>query len=99
MDISAIDTGCWVDGHWGIYSYGHIIGIAEGFGYKPSEDYLAGNREPATEEEIEESEDAIAWLNVNACADDCLWGWEDGEFYYQHLDWWEEQISDFYSEG
>jgi hypothetical protein len=92
IDISTLETGCWVDGHWGIYSYSRIITIAEDFGYTPSTEYLEGNREPATEEEIEESEDAIAWLNANACADDHLWGWEDGEFYYLHLDTWEEQI-------
>lgn len=87
-------AGCYIDGHWGIYAYSGIIDIAKDLGYVPSEDYLASNPEAGSIDVIEESETAIDWLNANAAEPGFIWGWHDGEFYYQPVRWWHDEEGD-----
>ena len=75
-----VETGCYVDGHWGWRGLGHMIDQASGIldaelarptddadGFDP--DYAAGC--------ADEAEDAL-----NAVTPDgFLWHWRDGEFF------------------
>jgi hypothetical protein len=36
------------------------------------------------------SEEAEQWLNDNVAPEDYYFGWHDGEFFLQSVDWWDE---------
>ena len=37
------------------------------------------------------AEEAKSWLNDNVAPDGYYFGWHDGEFFLQSLDWWDEE--------
>jgi hypothetical protein len=97
--------GCYVEGSWGQYGTGRMIQIAVDLGYEvPPDDkpyfeaelkatqYGREANESADQQEIILSLADLAekWLNDNA-PEGFAWGWEDGEFFFQSLTWWQEQ--------
>ena len=98
--------GCVFDGHHGQYIYGMIVELARGEGYVPSVEY---DREVAAtvayaegvsalEVVIEEAEKAEKWLNGHVAEEGFLFGWEDGEFFYQPAAWWQDDEIDEYND-
>lgn len=43
MELTADDTGCYIDGHWGQYGIARLVDIARGYGY--GDDNLPGTAE------------------------------------------------------
>lgn len=86
--------GCIVDGHAGIYAYVYVIDYAKEYGYVPTYDYP---QDPTTSLDsdidylVEESDRAIEWLNAMVAKDGYLFGWNDGEVFYNHVNWWEDE--------
>lgn len=87
IEETEIEPGCYIDGRWGQYAYRRIVEIAVKYGYPPSEDWFDSTiNDDAV---VEESDKALAWLNANVAKPGFLWGWQDGEVFYQTVEWWE----------
>lgn len=98
-------TGCYVDGHWGQYAIARVIIVAKDFDYDNNEavslaakhlDSMGPSTSPdLTSDEmemlVEFCDDAEMWLNQNVCRDGYSWNWNDGEFFYQNNEWWNEE--------
>lgn len=98
------DAGCYVDGHWGQYGVSRVIDVAAGFGFDDAEALDLASRHmalygPSSAPELTDddwdsliwaSERAEQWLNDNIAPQDHYFGWYDGEFFLQSVDWWDE---------
>lgn len=101
------DVGCLVDGHWGQYGVAKMIQIAADYGYADAwAQELAAQKlatmgpstaEPLSDDDEEKLSDAAdaaeSWLNDYVAADDYCFGWHDGEFFYQSVDWFDEDAA------
>lgn len=98
-------VGCYVEGSWGQYASARMIEIASEMGFEvKGEDALTLDVESKaaqhgrTDDERENQLDLVldladraeAWLNDHA-PEGFLWGWRDGEFYFQSLSWWQAE--------
>lgn len=95
MPEYAGETGCLIDSHHGQYMYGMVVDIARNHGYQPSPYYLThvtlyNKGLEGTEAVVDEADRAEVWLNEHVAAEGHSFGWEDGEFYYQSDEWWED---------
>lgn len=104
---SEVSTGCWIDGHWGIYGLTRLIEIASNeYGFVISDDdavaldvYRNGGDEFELDEELhyasewvmDLSDDAEQWLNDTVARPGYSFGWHSGEFFYQPISWWAEE--------
>lgn len=89
--LNTDDTGCWIDGHWGVYASERLVSIAEGFGYLSTllhgfeiecpEDYEAW---------IDEAIEAELFMNQNVAPEGYSFGWFDGEWFLWSEKDWEE---------
>lgn len=82
--LTANDVGCYVDSTHGIYATNRVCALAKLFGWNGLSDYV-DTSEPL---DLEYADDAEAWLNENVASEGCVFGWYDGEFYYQTPEWW-----------
>lgn len=101
MKASVSDAGCLIDGHWGQYATARMIVVATDYGYSDAEVIDIATRHlaamgPSTAPAIaddeyaalaELSDEAEAWLNENAAPEGYEFGWYDGEFFFQSVDW------------
>ncbi|MBU6430091.1 MAG: hypothetical protein KGR26_13835, partial [Cyanobacteria bacterium REEB65] len=91
--ISAAETGCWIDGHWGQYGTARLVDIAQSYGYQDGEDCAIAGRilasmgpapditQPGDWDCITDAADrAEEYLNSLA-PDGYCFSWEDGEFF------------------
>jgi hypothetical protein len=99
-----MDTGCWVDSHWGQYGIARMVEIAADHGYADAEiigfarAHLLECAHPGTEhlsdedaETLQDAADEIeAWLNDHVAEAEHAFGWHDGEFYYWPMETWRE---------
>lgn len=99
------DAGCYVDGHWGQFGVSRVIGVAADFGFDDAGALDLASRHMATygphsapeltDDELEAldyaSDDAVQWLNDNVAPQSYYFGWFDGEFHLQSVDWWDEE--------
>jgi hypothetical protein len=90
------DVGCLLDSHTGRYNIPRVIGIALDYGM-PMEDQDAeywANKEddPDSEYMIEWSQASEEWLNENVADEGFMFGWMDGDFFYQSENWWEDAV-------
>lgn len=97
-------VGCLVGGHWGQYAPARMIEVAAELGYADREVIDLAERKlaammPSTAPDLSDSEDealvdaddkVVGWLNENVAVEGHMFGWEDGEFFYQPDAWWED---------
>ena len=88
-------AGCIFDSHLGQYIFQEIVKMAEGIGYETSEGYAppADGTIGEDDDVIEESQAAEDWLNANVAEPKHSFGWYDGDYMYQTVDWWEEEAN------
>jgi hypothetical protein len=105
--LTSADAGCLIDGHWGQYGVARMVTLAADLGYENHADIALAERKlaammpsdaPALSEDDEESlsnaaDDVEQWLNENAAPSGYLFGWHDGEFFLQSVDWWNEDYA------
>jgi len=99
------DVGCYVAGTWGQYGLARMIVVAVAeFGFDESDVIDLANRklgemdyettEYLTDDEhtwLSDAGDEVEqWLNDNVAPEDHYFGWFDGEFFLQSVDWWDE---------
>lgn len=103
-DGTVIETGCYVDGHWGHYAGAHMIMRATEFGYSDEQAIELAQRRlnemfphdgPGLDDDEYEVfsdciDDAEAWLNDHAAPEGYSFGWFDGEFYLWSNEDWEQ---------
>lgn len=96
-----------IDGHWGQYGIARMIQLAGQLGYSDATVLDLASRKLATmmpsnaPELSDGDEDALYWaemtvtdwLNENVAQSDHLFGWHDGEFFYQSVDWFNEDAN------
>lgn len=89
-----VETGCWVEGHWGQYGPDRLAEQVESLGWRPDatndprawrvaaeEADEKGLREHSLwEYHIEAMNDIESWLNEHT-PDGFVWYWHDGEFF------------------
>lgn len=99
-----LETGCYVDGHWGQYGAARVIIVAHELGYDDATavalatkklDAMMPSRhvELTLDEEdmlIDCCDDAERYLNENVAAQGYSFGWNDGEFFYWATEQWTE---------
>lgn len=104
VKLTADDTGCYVDGHWGQYGVAHMVNRAEEFGYSDAEVIAladkhlasmgASNSEELTTDEYwtlnDASNDVEQWLNDNVAPEGYSFGWFEGEFFLWSDEQWQE---------
>lgn len=102
-DGSVIETGCYVDGHWGHYAGAHMIMRATEFGYSDDDVIALAQKKLATmfptngpeladdEHEVlsDMVDEAESWLNDNAAPEGYSFGWWEGEFYLWSTEDWD----------
>lgn len=95
--LTAADSGCWVDGHWGHYIAARTIQIAIGAGWNDldanhaAEKYLAGDIDDGLAELVYDlGDEAVDWMNANIVPEGYAFGWWEGELYLQSDTDWED---------
>jgi len=83
-------TGCYVDGHWGIYGIGRTAEIADSVlgGSRWSDEYSANGAEDF--EFVGDLADEIENALNEVTPEPFSWGWHDGEFFLWPQETWEE---------
>lgn len=85
---SYVDSSCW-----GTASNRRVVLLALANGWQPK-GYIADNILSLTDEDSdfwqEASEEAEKYLNEQVSDDAHCWGWHEGNFRYQKLEWWWE---------
>lgn len=103
VKLTADDSGCWVDGHWGQYAVAHLVQRAEELGYADAEvisladrhmDDLGSRTTSLSDDEYwalnEASSEVENWLNDNVVPEGYSFGWHEGEFFLWPESQWEE---------
>lgn len=99
------DAGCWIDGHWGQFGVARLVQIAEENGYTDAGLIDLASRHlaamgPSTAPDLTDDEHEIlsdgadeveAWLNEHIAPEGYSFGWQDGEFFLQSAEWWQEE--------
>jgi hypothetical protein len=86
VQLTAADSGCWIDGHWGWRGSARLIELAKEFGWS---DWTSDLRED--DEFIHEVADiAEQWMNNSVAPDGHSFGWFDGEWFLWPYSTWEE---------
>lgn len=94
-----VETGCYVDGHWGQYGPSRVLSIADdllGTNYclaalaEGAETGIMTDELSADDAVLDLADEAEAALN-NATDDGHAWGWYDGEFFLWTVEDWEEE--------
>jgi len=94
---SYVDSACW-----GEASNRRVALLALANGWQPDGyigEYLSNPKYAAelevspTESDfwLDAAEEAEKWLNEHASEENHCWGWHEGNFRYQSLDWWWEK--------
>lgn len=95
----APQQGCLIDGHHGWHGHAMMLDLAMGYGWPVDPVDLVVIREydkgdgSVIEADIIYSlmTEAETWLNENIAPAGMSFGWHEGEFFYQPLEWWEEE--------
>lgn len=87
--METIQTGCYIDGHWGQYGIGRLLTVAESFGWVNANNVNEDNQNDFDLEFVVDlADEAENWLNDNIAPSDASFGWFDGEFYlWSNKDW------------
>lgn len=103
--ITAPETGCLINGHFGQYISALICQMAQDYGWTPDEELsravalklkemthlIDAELTPEQGERIDEGgEIAERWMNDNVAEPRHSFGWFDGEFFYWTLEAWNE---------
>jgi hypothetical protein len=87
--METIQTGCYIDGHWGQYGFGRLLTVAESFGWVNASNVNEDNQNDFDLEFVVDlADEAENWLNENVAPADTSFGWFDGEFFlWTNTDW------------
>ena len=99
IDESAVETGCWVDGHWGQYAVTQLIDIARNRGFEVSRtgelaisNYTSGYDVASSAEDdlvVQLGDDALYFINDEVLPDGYRVDWYEGEVFCWTVDEWE----------
>jgi hypothetical protein len=97
--LTSADAGCLIDGHHGWHAHAIMIRLAESYGYQltaPVSVIVAAYERTGDGMYVDVVTDVMdsaeAWLNEHVAPDGYSFGWHDGEFFLQSVEWWQEDV-------